>query len=241
MNIISAYKDYYDYVGHQFGKDELLVYKRGKSINFKQIGFEHCTELKCLGKTNLNTYHQTGKSYSGYVANVTKLPQDTISNVCLELLIVCGVPYPVLCFTYQPEFMNITQRRILISKESFNRFYYKKGHRYFSSLADYVNVLEIENLDCINWSKQLQKPVFLIKQITGRVKLHTQYFVNVYDNTPSLEELQFFQYCDAYQCYQNIAQFIATHFVSTDPPIELNNSERIVKAGFDIKKSFRHR
>jgi hypothetical protein len=46
------------------------------------------------------------------------------------------------------------------------------------------------------------------------------------------------------QMYQDLAMFMGNRMKDTpdvQPPVELNNRQKIVKAGFDLIQSFRHR
>ena len=58
-------------------------------------------------------------------------------------------------------------------------------------------------------------------------------------NHDFLKSLQFYKCVDPHTCHMEIANFISGVLPESKPMIELTNNDRIQKAGFDLKKSFR--
>ena len=57
---------------------------------------------------------------------------------------------------------------------------------------------------------------------------------------PSLQELEFFRVCDAYQAYQQISQFVGGVLQQpAAPTAQASDADRLRKHGFDQKRSFR--
>jgi hypothetical protein len=59
---------------------------------------------------------------------------------------------------------------------------------------------------------------------------------------PCLNDLQFYKYQDAYSAFQSIQGYISGVLGTTSKPVvEISNNSKIIKAGFDLKTSFRKR
>lgn len=88
---------------------------------------------------------------------------------------------------------------------------------------------------CLQFSIKNKLPVFLIRS-DGRFKLTVDEYV------PNLGELGFGGILSPEQCYQELSYFIGNVLCDSPDlklPCEINNEERIIAAGFDLKNSFR--
>lgn len=90
--------------------------------------------------------------------------------------------------------------------------------------------------------RKVKHPVFVINRIEylkdRKVSIHVD------GQCPVLGRIGMAKRVEPTQMYQELAMFVGNKMRETPdqkPPIELGNSQKIVKAGFDLKKSFRHR
>jgi hypothetical protein len=93
------------------------------------------------------------------------------------------------------------------------------------------NPFEIDNLPVIlpNESK-----------LSHYEQKYPQLYTNPIELNPSLSNYQWYKWMDAYQCFQEIQSFISGVLGKAETILpETSNQTKIVKAGFDLKKSFR--
>jgi hypothetical protein len=229
MKIISNFIDYYDYVQKQYGTDDKLTYIRP-------------THLPLLKEWNYASSHELFNTitFTQVASDIITTPlrnrdaNDVKFNI-IKTLIVCGVAYKIRC-NYDPRYGFINQH---IVRESDLQ---NKTHNWqYETTKTYFNTLETQQQFYVDLCIKLKQPVFLLEQIVGGYKSTNSYTICISENLPNLKDLGFNKVMQAHEVYQVIAQFISTYFVSVDPPITVDNDDKIVKAGFDLKTSFRHR
>lgn len=142
---------------------------------------------------------------------------------------VCGKYYLLVQYKYEPfqvftkeEFPTLYKNLITDTNSVTRRFLDYK----YSDFVDRFdsNLVEIH--------KQLKQPVFLVDQ-----------YRNIIDRVPRLGDYDYFtKNFIPEQMWQNIYSFISNVIrenPDTKPPVEISNNDKIHKAGFDIKTSFR--
>jgi hypothetical protein len=91
--------------------------------------------------------------------------------------------------------------------------------------------------------QQFQAPVFVVPiepHIPTNAELDPNLYQPLFTLNPNLKELQFPKYKDAYSAFQEIQGYISGILGAADrPTIELSDRSKILKAGFDLKTSFR--
>lgn len=100
----------------------------------------------------------------------------------------------------------------------------------------------VEHEFLVELSRAVKHPVFVINKLEWRKQGKT--LVHVDGQCPVLGRMGMAKRIDPYQMYQELAMFVGNKMretPDTKPPVELDNKQKIVKAGFDLKKSFRHR
>jgi hypothetical protein len=94
----------------------------------------------------------------------------------------------------------------------------------------------------IDLSIKIQSPVFIINTVQRNRDNKSLIFIN--KHCPRLDLLGMASLISPYQMYQDLSYFIGNTMKvppDTAPPVQLSNRERIIKAGFDLVTSFRHR
>lgn len=231
MIIKSNFKDYYDFVAFQYGGgDPKITYCRSARIQ-QEIDY---SVIDNTDERIINLISQEEKiiKYYGQVCNV-------------KCLIFCGKSYPVVSFASKKVNASGNEETVFenykIIKEddpvldilySSHNIFGKKFDKMFGKKQCYNNY---GKKCCLQFSIMNKLPVFLIKS-DGRYKLSVDEYV------PNLGELGFGGILSPEQCYQELSYFIG-NVMSDSPdlklPCEINNEERIIAAGFDLKNSFR--
>ena len=218
MIIQSKFKDYYDFVANQYGGgDPKIVYER-KRISTTHIEIDDGFPL-----------------------------EDIIlaDGIDWRYLIVCGKAYIVSRrVAYDDNFFGIGSFN-LVSEAEMHAAFKKTGRGYwFGGKRDYQ--IGIEKPYLIDLSRKVGAPVFIIKSIQTPWAGHRMGFrcLNIFEKCPILAHLGMASLVSPYQMYQDIAYFVGNKLKETpdtNPPVQLSNIQKILKAGFDLKQSFRHR
>lgn len=216
MKIISKFKDYYDYVADMYGGgDPKCTYER------KGIRLEDGVFLP-----NSNDYND----------KVIFHKSNSFENVKLRWLCVCGKQY-LLVGTFL-DFGNIISEKqhpelwsdLFCNKNLFRNYEVERCIGYSSE-----HIVQI--------SKQICQPVFVIDGVLYDRK-RRQYSYSIAKNTPILKDTGIASILPAEQCYQEIAYFISNVLPERSditPPVEVDDRNKIIQAGFDLRTSFRHR
>lgn len=211
MKIHSRFKDYYDYVEHLYGGDPKLIYNRD-TLGFKSL-----------------TYHEDTHNYPRFYSLY-----DEIRLYEYVGLSICGKFY----ILYRKSHSFDTYK---IVEDGFSNIEYGKHlTRYFNNLSrdNYKKGVHYDYLD--NASKECGQPVFLFKL----ENLSHGCSINLNNIAPKLGEIGIGSLIKPEQIYQDIAYYIGNvinHGVDIHPPTQVQDKDRIVQHGFDIKQSFRHR
>lgn len=211
MHIVSRFKDYYDYIGQRYGEDPSVTYIR------KEIPL-HLAE-KEIDKLS-------GFFHSWY------LPQNVMLVVAGELT------FPVESTSvYDKEFgvwSPPTYR--LLDGQSYNQhFEYRSRYRYSllrrNRWADFQDAIDGYTPTFFSFMKATEAPVFLLTD------------AGVQEQVPVMKNFGIASVCSPEDMWQNI-YYTFTNIIrrnpDKEPPVEIANDDRIQKAGFDLKTSFRH-
>ena len=212
MIIKSVFKDYYDYISKIYGGgDPKVVYIRGKI------------------QGELNVPISDRHPYS-----IPKMPEWEY-----KWCIVCGKGYLLVSkSTYTKPKWDLwtrshpSNKSLMGSKLKFAR---KLAPIY---LGSYQHLLELhgkENRVLLKLSKKVKSPVFIIDKI-GYGSF------GVENNVPNLQKLGFDKLIRPEQMYQDISYYVGNllkDVPDNEPPKSVNNEERIISHGFDLKTSFR--
>lgn len=223
MKIISKFKDYYDWVAQRYGGgDPLNTWLRQDFLNPDK------TPGVSVFDTPKTTYH--GVLNHGWRAR----PPTSIANWGwnLTFCILNGKPYPLVNYWETDRLGNINRqpKRLLREGDAFLNFYRQtRGHhiKKEEQIQCWLNPKESQLL--LKVSLELQQPAFIIRDrelVEGKL--------------PRLGELGFAALFSAEQMYQNLSHFVSNYLKPHQPlPVTISNQDRILKHGFDPKKSFR--
>lgn len=112
-------------------------------------------------------------------------------------------------------------------------------------ISDKIGILKDNNNIIMNFHKELGQPVFSFNPFYRAMSDFTvfHYDVDVILDIPNLSTIQGVSgLFSTFEIYQGIVNFLGERKGNSDlnPPVELANNDKIVKAGFDTKTSFRH-
>lgn len=213
MVIISPFKDYYDFVVKQYGGgDPRIVYERNRILE-SQIEIDFNIPLISL-RYGINDF-RNAKKYA--------------------YLIVAGKAY-MLSKPFYDIAGNVNDYRIEINPMNEDHPYWIKHQ-----LRDMV--FDKEQPALVKLCRIVCHPVFVIHDLQGHPR-RNKIIVSVYEQCPILQKLGMASIMSAQQMYQELSYFIGNLMKESPdikPPVRLTEKQRIVKAGFDLVKSFRHR
>jgi len=218
MVIKSSFKDYYDFVANKFGGgDPRIVYARGPLTKeaFKIVTMKNNRLMDLLPR-----WHNS---------------EDGMSRM---YLVIAGKAYLIAkrnAISLLPdENTNGYRLQPLVDPEEEKKPSWRRRNYGIEFGKEYPFLIEM--------SKLVNAPVFAVAKID--YERHDLSTIHVVGRCPLLSEIGLPALIDPYQMYQNIAYFMGNTIKpspDTRPPVALSNRERIVKAGFDLVKSFRHR
>lgn len=220
MLLLSNFKDYYDYMIGITGVDEKIVYNRGNIknniIDKRYDGFPKCPHTK--------------KHHDYYI------------------LSICGKKYTLICDKKENSdikyisgcFLKWSDLRLITMKDLEDTAIYSdvsdKWYYWFSNDINYKKIEKTyeglhnkSDSDLIKISKEINTPVFLITST-----------INIYDKTPILSQIGGIPgMLPADKLFHDICYFISNTLNNDKEIIEISNKNKILKAGFDLKTSFR--
>lgn len=222
MKISSKFKDYYDYVAHQFGGgDPKVLYLRNP------IPSEDCSvQLKSKNRIfQLSNYYKEKISY--------------------KYLAIAGKLYVLRAESLDDGTLSFTEHK-LFTRENFPEFYdktEKKANRWWWSFRNVTeeDVIGVESPELTEIAKKIRQPVFMINLITADRQGYT---FHIDTNIPILQDYKIPHIISAEQMYQNIAYYM-TNKMQDSPDLSVpaisSDKEKALQHGFDTKQSFRHR
>lgn len=221
MIIKSPFKDYYDFVAHQFGGgDPKVVYVRDRLKPLREMGSLRIADPILIPHNGVETEDQ--------------LPYSHKIGVYYEWLVVCGKRY-LLKRESGPGKDDKARicKDLLVRKKVKYRWQEREyEHKPYSVGGESKFFLEL--------SREIKQPVF---KILGDYYLNRRQ-VAIDSEIPILADTGIQSLVDPYQMYQDIAYFIGNTLNENPdiaPPVAIGEKDRIVAHGFDLKRSFRHR
>jgi hypothetical protein len=219
------FKDYYDWVATKYGGgDPRIVYARTRLKPLPRPGE---LEKPLLVQTKHAPPSPEHLRYEKYGAPPVK---------SWALLVIAGKLYliskPILDLSTS---ISNYQLEPLEDPDKGKRNYYSWRPRDVEFGVEYPWLIEL--------CQEVGHPVFVIGSVQhGWRKEETQ--VHISPQCPILGEIGLAKIISAEQMYQDLSYFVGNRMHKSpdiEPPVELSNRQRIIKAGFDLVKSFRHR
>lgn len=226
MRIVSKFKDYYDFVGQKFGEDPGCLYLRG---------------LVSTAKDNWKDKHKLFAFRSRH---------DPTSNISWDHIYIVAGAY------FFPMARGIKQITDPITKSTHHEY----GYRFMDEkLFDWIGTREhvhprtmrsrwmpsynhyptyIERINSPDYKLEIRRLIVSIGSPVFKITEH-----GIDEKVPVLEEHGIPSQVEPEQMWQNIYTIMTSVLrrdPDKDPPVALANNERIQKAGFDLKSSFRH-
>jgi hypothetical protein len=180
------------------------------------------------------------KDYYDYVAKGTEsLPvynRTSLSSEDLNVYVDGKYPehYVVGC-RMRPDayYAYLTKSEVLVvAGVGYGYAYSRKNY-----FADWVitSFAKLDNPYYVSLANKVGLPVFLVTDLKPKYPGH----VVVIDKViPVLKNYKFSMFRTAGEVFQDISQFLS-YRLPLDPPVSVDNRDKIVKAGFDLKTSFR--
>jgi hypothetical protein len=229
MKIIDTNKriDYYDYISNVYGVDPLIIFKRIPELPIQQKEF--------IG--NPQFYFDDYTYNYRYIPDryfVDKYNLKEGDHFQKKLLVVCGYIYPIL---------HVRDEYHLATQEEIDGSYRKTKDTFWMRRSNFNQQdLNKKHEFLIDISKDILQPIYIIERIYTTKAYSGKYTIQFDTNNVLLKDIiGFTKTKDPKELYQEISQYISLHYNSNNPPVEINNKEKIIKSGFDLKKSFRHR
>jgi hypothetical protein len=225
MKIQSKFKDYYDYVEYlysQEGGDPSNTYVRKELSQPDQP--DSSNVYVNVNETERIPEVPTRRDYYGEI-----LPW------AFKWCSVCGELYLLVSkISFTPDWRLITEDHPSL------RMVHSSHRRWFEEIR-MDEIWGVPNKSCVDISRQLQVPVFVIEPTPRFSGLKKSPQVAVSREIPILGKLGFASAIPAEQMYQNISMFMASLRDSPDsvPPVSVSDKDRLVQKGFDAKISFR--
>lgn len=218
MKIISEYQDYYD-ITLSAGFDSTILYKRELVKNY--VTDEELSQCFHDIISSKSRYQQPS-----YLFTYSKRCDYKKSSFNVNLLKIgfCGKWYNVL-------------RLKDIEKE----YYIHQNDPAFNEVLGIINKkywnskISLEEQVSDELFIKYQAPVLLLSQEEGNIDRR-----NCITSNPRLSDFTFFKVKEPYSAYQDIENYISNILLEQKELVQLNDKERIIKAGFDLKTSFRN-
>lgn len=225
MKIKSSFKDYYDFVADQYGGgDPRIVYERGRLTP---------------PDPQFNSAHYVDK----VVEMLNFLLEDPVSlgqsfDMGLMYLIVAGKAYLISRPSDYHYVGDVNSYRLqsvdqLLKKRKW-RFYFRRDFG-IEFGKEYPFIIELSRL--------VGAPVFAIRKISWH-RTWEEAKIAICGQCPILAKIGLPAIIPPQQMYQDLAYFVRNAMKpvpDSDSPVAVSNREKILKAGFDLKQSFRHR
>jgi hypothetical protein len=223
MKIKSAFKDYYDFVANQYGGgDPRIVYERKRLAPLDaEFGSAYGDKIVEMQGLSLEDPANIGYSF----------------DIRLMYLVIAGKAYLISRPNdHSLDDVNLYHLQApdeLFKKKKWRYYYHKTFGIEFGKEYPFLIVL----------SRLVEAPVFAIRSISW----HTTWEpakVAICGQCPNLGKIGLPAIISPQQMYQDLAYFVGNTMKpvpDTDPPVAVSNREKILKGGFDLRWSFRHR
>lgn len=240
MIIISKFKDYYDFMVEKYGRDDKIILDRRIIEN---------------NVVELNEHEDI--SFRFINPNVSSYQKNYNNQICFKFLVICGKIYIVKGLFCKAEesnvqwdifslftFKDLEDEKIskefieLVYSKDFGYFekmkFKRKGYKDYNDLKNFFN--NDKNNFMIGVSKKIKRAIFMVDVIYRDEKS-----LRVYYKTPVLEKIKGISgILPPEKIYQDLSYFIGNILTDQKEIYETSNKTKIVKAGFDLKTSFRN-
>lgn len=226
MKIKSNFTDYYDFVANQFGGgDPRVVYNR---VPFPS---EHTADFKPVS-FNIKDDSILQSLRDSVSFSFNSVWRNKAPVLAYKWIIIGGKGYLVVSdnsydYTTPTTYQILNRSHCELSNVPTSKFEVMAS-RYVG--FECPALLELH--------KKLNVPIFCISGFS----MHSKE-IQIEYNIPILQTYGFASLVAPQQMYQDISYFLANTIHGSpdiDVPVQLNNKEQIIKAGFDVKTSFRH-
>lgn len=223
MKILSKFKDYYDFVGAQYGGgDPKIIYERKPLAKLNESGTTPNLKITISGNVPDNYLtHTRGRSFTSFDFDV-------------RLLIICDGQYGLIKHKNAAEYVIFTEEHL------------KLFGKYSSSKLEPL----LSNNQNPYWTRvcrEVSAPVFVIDSISFDSYRNNKRTLSISPVCPKLSDYGMPSIVSPEQMYQNIAYFLGNTILSPTPDnlphttIPQTDSDKLIAHGFDKKQSFRHR
>lgn len=226
MKIISKFKDYYDFISHQYGQDPLVVYER-RSLSNDQIFIPR----KRLSDRALNAIYPVRLKRGSYRRN--KWQPSPAQHTDTVTLVAGKYVFPILR-RHDPVTGVVTSHEIMA--QATHGALVETGWRFDKRVDPLLPAYEPPEEVVEEVIRAAGMPVFAVHN----VEMQT---VVLAERVPILAEWGVPALIPASEMWQNISHLLSNvlrRSPDKEPPCTVNNAERIQAAGFDEKTSFRH-
>lgn len=225
--IKSQFKDYYDFVANQYGGgDPRLVYARTRitpMVPGRPWEERLNIEIKGCKLIDPNRYRQY------------YLKQEP--DLEYLYLVIAGKAYLLARPT-----------NIYLDRQDLNTYKLRVVNQADEKIPLWIRYNRGIEFDkeypfLIDLCRKVKAPVFVIVGIEYSGPNY-EAVIQVCGRCPILGNLGIPALINPYQMYQELSMFMGNKMKDTpdtQPPVELDNKNKIIKAGFDLVKSFRHR
>jgi hypothetical protein len=231
MLIQSSFKDYYDSAANS-GIDKTIVYKRETTQILLDEGFfidglpehfpdelddEEFTKGQSHPDREYCKWMIIGFCGQYYVAVFNTLPD----NVKQHTMVYFGEEILALDWQKPKSFWRYEHPKKVI-EQILREWHLKKDDNLFFKLHAPIFAKEIQHsLSKYEWKNKAL-------------------YLNKFEVNPNLDNYKFFKVQDAFTAFQNIQSYVSGVLGSKEnDTVEISNNSKIIKAGFDLKTSFR--
>lgn len=254
MNIISPFKDYYDFLAYTYGVDKNITYNRQCFVDVEHLQIQNtayttgasstpCINLELTSDVyDVPTYIKSGPfghKYSYDFVHKNVLYKFHHILVLGSLFLCIEQTYPEkLPFFRIAKFQDVLmyQEQQITKSRKFRNFELHADTLYRNNKGFTVRVDNYKDR-ILKMHKALGIPI-----ISGIVSdPRTNIIYKVYQ--PNLSQIQGFGgIVTPHELYQQLTNFFVELKGNTDldPPVVVDNNSKIQKHGFDTKTSFRH-
>lgn len=231
MVIQSPFKDYYDFVANQFGGgDPRIVYVRKRLAPQENKGnkiYESNLQIEIEGDSPLVD-----------LTNMFCRDQQETQTVFLVLAAkLYRMTQPEMGM-YRSYFTNVNNFKVQSPEEAAEGT--KKQRRYW---VRHSFSYGIEQPFLVALSRRIQAPVFVVREARGLWK-SSKTCITIAGQCPILQAVGMPTLIPPTRMYQDLAYFVGNTLNNApdqQPPVEVTNQQKILKAGFDLTQSFRNR
>ena len=231
MLIQSTFKDYYDSAA-SIGIDKTIVFKRTTSEVQLEDGFFMDGLPRYFPDDLPDEYFPISQSHPD-------------RNYCKWMIIgFCGV-YHVAVFNTLAESNN--KHTMAYYGEDILALDWKKEKGFWRYPEPKITIQNLLNLWHLKQESkfffELNTPIFakeILQSLSKYQQNNKQLYLEKFELNPNLNKYQFYKEIDTVTAFQNIQSYISGVLgTKENDTIEVSNESKIIKAGFDLKTSFR--